>query len=459
LSRPRLAQINGQKGLTVGRKTAGVTTASADSDASELDYSKSLQKLPGETFFRFAATYPDQNGTSIYVYRVSPVIDRTLAGLKDSNIDVISGSALARCAVDEEYLLRQHGSGKYHIKFTDANKARGATEVAKTTIDVFDPNIPPLLNPLELVVGAKGNDRWIQQYLREGWTVQDNRLTPPEKGADGSAVLAKTISEMAARPANSATSDALVNRALDVLSQRGGGDADIDRALAIAERLQPKADPTQVQLMQVMLQLVKGGGDSRPDPRPDPITQLKDTAALLKEFGWGQPAAAAGPSWTEAFAALPGILQFGTELLKQLALMRSADAAGGRVVPISGGPVVETAAAAAPTTQGDSMLGLGFNLADLKAVAEDALDAFLRGVPGEQFAAAVVSGRRNGEKLYETICDLGADQILQLLTVAPGVAERLGDRAADVPAWVKAFIEAGDEETGAGDAPAAGKVA
>ena len=90
----------------------------------------------------------------------------------------------AKVAIDQEYLLRQHGSGKYHLKLSDANKPRGLTEVAKTTVEVFDPLCPPILNPVELVVSATWNDRFVQKYIAAGWTVEDGKLKPPAAAVD-----------------------------------------------------------------------------------------------------------------------------------------------------------------------------------------------------------------------------------------------------------------------------------
>jgi hypothetical protein len=424
----------------LARKSSSISTS-----LTEFDFSKSLQSLGPESFFRFTKQYPDHQATSAYVYRLLPTIDRKLAGVKDTNIEIIVPGE-----VDEERLLQAHGSGKYHLKFTDANRPKGLTEVAKCTVEIYDPKVPPILNPVELVVTAAGNDRYVAKYLQEGWTVEDGKLMPPAKQPDGNVVLAETVRDLAGRASAAPVESPALVRVIEMLDRRANGSGEeITRALALAERLQPRVDPAQVELMKVLVAMVSGGGHARPTP----ISEIRDTLALARELAPPPPPASSGGGfpWAELFQALPALAQFLPVFLQQFAASRQPPA---NVIPITAAPVAPASAtAAAPPAvespvQGETdMLGLGFGLADLKIVAEDAIDAFGRNISGGDFAHAVCC-RRRGEQLYDTICQLGKEQLLEFLAMAPPeLAGQVAARREEVAAWLDDFIAYGDDES------------
>lgn len=435
------------------RKATALPKAKASSPPA-LDFSKSRQKLAPETFYRFAREYPSTDGISIYVYRLTPRIDRGLAGIEDSNIEVLTNCR----AIDEEYLLRQHGSGKYHLKFSDANKPGGLTEVARSTVEIYDPSVPPLVNPVELVVGAAGNDPYIQKYLREGWTVQENKLTPPAGADKANETLAQTIKELAARPAAApAVSDAIVNRLVDAALTRNNGGDDLDRVERMARLMSPSAD-----MMRMFSEMVR----DRPAAAAaaNPLETFKETASTLKELGWTPPggaAASGGTDWAAAIAAIPQIIIGGIELLRHVSAMKAAES-GPRLVPRAAAPpaaaAAELPAAELPaagdgeeveseTGEGESMFGqLGLKgLGELKAVGLDALSAFTRGISGRDFAVSLYNTRANGPALYDAICELGADLALAYVSkVDPNteLGKQLAGRSAELRAWLESFIQA-----------------
>ncbi len=409
----------------------------ANSQALEaLDFNKSLQKLTPERFFRFIREYPAPDATSVYIYRLVPVIDRGLAGVEESNID--STTAL----VDEEYILRTHGSGKYHLKYSDGNKPRGLTEVAKTTVEVWDPNVDPILNPVELVVSAPGNDKWVRKYLAKGWTVENGKLIQPPSGSEAG-VLAKTVSDLAervaARPAASEAGNDVVRRALDVLTDRNRGD-ELETAFKIADRLRPQPDPTQTEVFKLVTELLT---DRARPAETNPIIQLKETAALLREFGWSSRTSAAPPagtSWADLVAALPGIFQHGSEFLGRLLALRAAG--------------VQAPAAAVPSnpnSPGTPPAEVDMTLNALMSVGRDALEAFQRGIDGDDFAHALVCRNRAGEELYATLVGMGKDGLLTAISMVPGLAEQIAPKRAEMEAWLDKFMSYGqDPEPGEG---------
>lgn len=421
----------------MARKTAQSET--------KLDFTKSFQKLSPETFYRFIREYPDQQGATVYVFRLLPKIDRRLVGIETKNID-----KLADCsAFDEDYLLREHGTGRYMLTFTDSNKPKGMTEVAKCFAEVADPRIEPNLNPLELVVSAPENERIVQRYIEKGYTVDNGKLQAPRREESGTEVLAKTIDrladQVASKPAQSDAGSDLTRRLLDVVIQqpKPGGD-DFERALKLAHLIQPKPDPVLGKLMEVIL----SRGQANPDPRPDPINQLKETAALLKEFGWGQQSGGGGGSWVDALTALPGILQYGSQMFGQLLAMRAMQS---KVVPIAGAALAADAAPAAQPAAPEvdeemEMFAslLGFNLKTMIEIGEDAIDAFDRGISGSDFAHGLCC-RRGGEALFGKLHKMGKDELLKMLAMVPAINEKLAPRRAEIEAWLDGFMSYGSE--------------
>lgn len=403
----------------------------------DFDFSRSLQKLQPDSFFLFIKQYPHPEGTSIYVYRLKPAIDRRQAGIEDTNIEIIERLN----DVDEEYLLRNHGSGKYHLKFTDANKAKGLTEVAKTTVEIYDPQAPPILNPIELVIGAPGNDKLVNRYISEGWTVVDNKLTPPSAADGGAGVLAKTVHDLVQeRERRPVDESGLAARLVEMLERRNnGGIDDLEKFLVLSEKLRPAADPVQVEMMKVLAGMVRGGGNA---PEKNPLEELRSTAAFLKEMGFG---AGGGTSWVEAVAALPGILQYGALMVRELKVMRAADQ---QPAPAAGSPpAAAPAGIAAPAVEGEGaeMFG-GLSLVQLKGVFDDAVAAFERGISGADFAHGLVCGRRDGEKLYETICAIGKEELLGMAALVPGAAEVVKARGPEIGKFLDEFIAYGEPE-------------
>jgi hypothetical protein len=412
------------------------------------DFTRSLQRLTPESFYGFVRQYPNHQGTQVYIYRVVPVIDRKQAGIENSYIDTLPGSP--ECPIDEEYLLRNHGSGKYHIKLSDSNKARGLTEVAKTTVEVYDPNVPPNLNPVELVVDAPGNQRFVQLYLAKGWTVNEGKLTQPAEPDSAAGKLADTVRDLAgqvaSRPPHAENNSELVGLLRELVQNRDRVDP-MDRAFQIAERMRP--DSANAELVRTLgTLLVERANRPVDQATANPITQLKETAELLKQFGWG--AGDGGGSWIQAVQALPGILQYGAMMFRELRMMRTLEVQPAdpkptpAAAPAPRQAVPETAAQPPATAENPGepeqetdmpLPGMPFGLKDLqrlKEIGENAIDAFDRGVDGDDFAHALVCGSRDGEKTY------GA-----LFQMVPGLSEKLAPKRAQMEAWLDQFVSYG----------------
>lgn len=415
-----------------------------------LDFLTSNQRLPPQDFFRFCAEYPNKEGISVYVYRIQPVIDRGRAGIPTRYIDLVAGP------IEETYLLRTWGSGKYQLCLSDASKPKGA-RMANTVIEIWDSNVEPVLNPQELCPDERGNDRWLQKYFAQGWTLEEvthpisgrniSRLRAPDRGGDGgSAALGQTVEKLVDRlterrqePANNPVMSELIS----LIREKGTSQADVlKQAFDIADRLKPQTDPVQVQLLKTLGELVMKQASGAPAaPAPDPIAHLKQTMELLKDLGVGNGGGTSG-SWMELVGALPGILQGGAQFLRELSGFKTT----GQVIQMPGAAppppsdLIPAADSAAPPEAGM------FNVQALMAVGKDAIDAFERGISGDDFAHALVCRSRDGEQLYAMLFNMGQEGIISAVSMVPGLAARLEPRRAELEAWLDAFLEYGKPE-------------
>ncbi len=448
-------------------------------EPTEFDFSASFQKFNDpEQFARFCRQYPNPEATVTYVYRLWPAIDREQVGLKDSAIAKVTGAV-----VDADYLLQHFGSGKYHLKFNDANRPANLQQVARTNVEIHDPTEPPIVDPRELVVNDERNAGIVSKYMQLGWTVteQQNELKPkgfqalaPAAAATGSSgaekVLAETVQSLALEraQANSLPSGAVVvpREVFDALLARvqgAGGDNTLEKAFEIADRLKPPAaaDSATHKLLDKMADALLARASSTP-VAGGAMSELRSTMQFLREeMGWspggagssdaagfmgmftevlkhaaaafGQamamrfmtPMPAAAPGGTPAMAGIPsGIpgLPVGGLDPSHAAPLRPAPAPG------------PAAAAAAHPVQGDDV-----NKLALMNVGMSALQAFNAGVSGDDFAEKLCDDP-NTEALYDLLYNMGRDEIVKRLESVPGLAEQLAPRRAELLAWLDAFL-------------------
>lgn len=231
------------------------------------------------------------------------MIDREQLNSRDTSIEKVTGAV-----VDADYLLTKWGSGKYLLLFNDSNRPQSAQQVAKCTIELNDPTLPPMADPGELVVSHPDNRAIVNRYLSQGWTVKQvsnqlkpngfEQLTPPAAPASAETVAVQSLAEIARSgaaqlPAGAVVIDRDMLRELLGNARKGGGD--LERAFQIADRLKP-ADTSGKLLDRAIEALMR-----RPEPAAAPppaassgVETLRATMAFLRdEMGW-QPAGSGG---------------------------------------------------------------------------------------------------------------------------------------------------------------------
>jgi hypothetical protein len=433
-------------------------TPKTETETIAFDFNKSNQKLRWPDFVRFCAEYPNSAGSATYVYRLEPRINRAQAGIFTKNIDV------AAEALTEDFVFATYGSGTYYLKFTDSNRPRGLHEVATCTAELWNPSIDPIIDPRELDLSEPKNGKWKAKYLSAGFTVEDveipikkgseqmikiQRLAPPGTNADTAAASVERMAEKMVeqdKQASSSRDDLLRDLVRQVTSARAGDPDSLDRAFKIAERLQPKADPAMQTLIGKLADLALSGRESAA-PARNHLQELRETAAFLKEMGFGGRSEPAAPD-TSWIAAVVPFLPSLVGIVRQLLVVPAAGPQPGRVVDVQ---PQQTAPAAVPAEQnpnGGDMFGMP-NLNAFVEVGQDALDAFDRGLSGAEFAHGLCC-RRGGEALYEGLAKLGKTMLLQMVNGAagsvPGLAEKLAQHKRALETFIEEFLQYGEEE-------------
>lgn len=418
-------------------------------------------------FQKFTEQYPDRRDISCYVWRLDPPIDRRQVGISDSNIEIIPG------AVDLEALLAKHGSGEYHLKFNDSNVK--PAQRAKCTVKLDDPTKPPNVNPQELLVsGVKGNRNaaLIARYVGMGWSVTDkkNELIPEGfRALEPPAAVAPIAESAKSAGVDKALVELLRESLLKRDAHQGG---ELDRAFQIADRLKPAA-PT---MDPVLGKLLAAAVDrmlipAAPAAAPDPMEHIEKMGNFFSKMGWTAPGAgggSAGPSWTEALAALPGILQHGAALVSQLMayrMMTTAAPAGAPGQAAAAAPPFVPAflpatvpAAPAATPGGDEEMLNPAKLAALMEVGRMAQKSIEEGEPGDDFAEKLCESPQFAP-IYDDLVEMGKAGIIATLGSIPGLSARLDPRRVELEVWLDRFLAYNDTGEPEPEAPAAAPTA
>ncbi len=141
--------------------------------------------LTAEDCYSYLKSLSEQDWahTAVYIYRHYPVIVRD-----PSNIDQPT------VAIDEAYMMENHGSGRYEIKVNDADTGK---TVCHSFPDYNNPAFPPKFDIRELDPFHKKNRLIVEKLKREGKMTQDGDVVTPGKSDNGDATMAGALKEIA----------------------------------------------------------------------------------------------------------------------------------------------------------------------------------------------------------------------------------------------------------------------
>lgn len=391
---------------------------------------------------KFAREYEDKTAIAFYLYRLWPVIDLNLVGRKTSYIDKLMSPE--ECETDK--LTQKWGRGKYKLCMTDSN-IKGGARLCEATFEIDHPDFEPASewNWRELDLGSPANASFVQSLRLRGML--------PKDGEEG--IMQDTN--------NAAAVNALTQLVRDVLSrEKSSGPDAYAVGLQIAEKIadKPAQDP-----MALALRMVEVMNQAKPDTSA--LDAVRAELAELKRANSGDSMLDQFKKFRELERAIGGrggggggggMPEWVSELLKAaapalLALfmrgggppMAPAPAGPG---PLAGAPPLFPPAvpmAPADASEGDAMFRL-------IQTAHKALRAFRGGMSGDDFAHSLVTLEDDGEGLYSTLYQMGADNILAALKSAPQWGEIAG-RESEVREFLGAFIEYGRPEAPEAPAP------
>lgn len=385
------------------------------------DFDRFHQILQPDNFFAFWRSHPHPERILVYAYRLQPIIDRKLTNQKGVHI------ATYPEPIDEQKILEEFGSGKYHLKLTDSTHRKGQGELARTTFRIDDPSAPPILDPRELVVSCPENQQYVQRYLTDGWVIEDDKLVRPSSKppADPNSVLAETVSTLAMRqsagsPAPPPLDHQLVQMAVETITRERPKDG-LEIALQVLDKIRTPP-PSESVTSQILLKIL----DKQLASPPDPFEQFAKVRDLIE-----RPAAS---TWIDVLPAVASSI--GQAIGAALAARQG--------IPVASPPPVPVATASETTIGNGNGENVGIplkSLADALNLGKDALAAYDRGVSGDEFAAALDCGREQDSALYNYVAGLGVDELLRWLKMSPGIAERLEREGERIRAWLTDFCE------------------
>jgi len=438
-------------------ETATQTTRKAARTPALLDFERpSVQTFDAETFFRYSAQYPNREGTATYVYRLKPKIDRSLSG------QTVAYIAVESQPVTLDYLRDNFGSGSYQLQFVDNNKPRGTQQRAKTSLDLEEPNFPPVLNPGELDLDALGVGPLADRYLSSGWVVQDfqqvqksgrtvprRRLVPVNPAGPGAATVLPV--ESAPAPGGTVAANAalgamaplmgLVDKFLALTQPKSDV---VETAFKIAERLKPAPAPDAIGLMKAVIDVagaMNGRGLAPAAPPQSPLAMVKELADAAKALGFKPPGGGGsnGVNWGDTvssiFESLPGILSGGAQLLNGIAVIRFGPSIAGRLPTVNmpaaaGGEVAEQSGGSVQRPAKEQLASVG----------KRALQSFLGGQSGDDFAESLVNAGGADESVYEYAAGLGVEGLLKFMDSTGALQVVPADKVSAMREWVTDFV-------------------
>jgi len=419
----------------------------------------------------------------VYVYRRWPRISRSD---QPHYIDTV------RQAIDEQWLLEHHGSGRYSLRLNDKRRT-----IDSYVCEVHDLNHPPKVRPEELV-DCPENDRYSQLWpqAKVDVVVAEEQL---DAGPVATAVrelgkiarerptLDKTLADLYLQTAKSR--DSLVER-LAGKPEAGVTDqiSSLDKILGLVERLQGREKAVdQLAMFREMLTTVREiRGPTTSKEGFSLLGQAKEMAETVQTFreifggpetptSTGQPAKESewwqGLLNTKAAESLAASLgQLGTLLVLRTAGPGTVPVAGGNDSTTTAQPRRETPTTVLPTSSpaqpiqpqslGPQQPGTStqppirqsqddlMKIAIAQQIFPHVIQALTDGVPGDELAASVFTLNKLA---YTQLHARGETGLLEILQAMPEDWSQLQPLESQVRQLIREFIAWNDQEEDGAD--------
>jgi len=442
------------------RKKREVNDATRVSNAADQPATNEQQKEESDFFQQLQQISVEgwQAGYKVYVYRVWPVIDK-----KDNEHFLCKVTE----PFDEDYLMRNFGSGKYYLRL---NNQRGET-VASKTVALHNPAFPPAISPDEVVRTDPRNETYFKVWAPKEPAAAT--VPPSSSAADSTAVqeLSKLLNKAleqrergsAADSAQSNLTGSLVQWALDQTGRERENNDPTKMAALLRELkslLPSQQPPDGLALIEKVLAITEKLNPASREAQQDPLDYVEKAVNLVEKLR-PQPVASGASgesqmgSWQEFFQpVLPSLISALAPLVPAVAQMMLAKNGrpqqGPQVSPVvapvpapAGAPPADGQPQQQHTAQapGQDFAEMAANMSPLifNAMAQP-------GRTGADLADSVVM--LFGPLRYQQIAALGKETLLAFLQSHP-LWQQLGPLQARVPEFIEEFIayqEPEDEE-------------
>lgn len=241
-------QTTVKRPATVPEKPAAAPPKPRAKAAKVFDYAKFRQSIRDEKdFSSYLAGYPNKTGILAYLYRLVPAIDNSLIGIGENSIYKTSNVA----EMTRDFIASKFGRGKYMLKLSDANRAKGETEACRTWFFVDDPDLTPIYDPRTLKLGDPENQDEVVRLFNAGVLVRDAATGAPRLKTESDTVQPAAAAGTGAN-GDLLSRDLVSQVLLKVISAGAQNPGDtMKQAIDIAKMLQPAQTQPQLSVEQI----------------------------------------------------------------------------------------------------------------------------------------------------------------------------------------------------------------
>lgn len=388
-------------------------------------------------FVDFVASYPNHAATFIKLYRLLPKIDLMLIGETETAIEMTSRPM----AMTRGYIADRWGRGRYWLLFNDGNRPQGQQQVAQTWIDVDEPDAKPAvydINTLELT--AKENADEVQRLMAAGKLERDERgnlhiVRAGDRTASAPApVVPAPVVVAPQMPASSSVGDQIALKLLERAIPSAtplSPEQMLEGAFKIAARLSPPPSAGDSALvaelrneLNALRQQMQSGSQLDRD-----LAAYERMEQFFNKIGAGRATSSIGseePVWVKPLVQLAD--RFGAMLMMRMNAA-PAPAAAPQNTPRPAAAVESPAPApAAPAASYPQFLPADAPIMDRAVqVVSIALDRYVNGVSGFNFAAWLVKWYPGGREVYKLMEAAGTPaDIIGLMAFQPEIQRAAG---------------------------------
>jgi hypothetical protein len=361
------------------------------------------------------------------------------------------------------------------------NDGRGKT-LASETVSAHNPDFAPKVHPDEVVASDPQNERYFKVWGKPLLAAAQSGTPAGTSPNDGEAVkhlgqIAEKLIDRADKQGDRKESS-IDSKLIELWSQTA------QQRDTLAEKLQSKGSDqltTVREVLGLVRELQRNSAPEQPPQQKSALDTVKEVSEIMTAVRQLTPESGptgTGEGWMGLVQSLAPSLGPAVGQMLQLFVMRmmTPQPQGApdpnRVVPpgasMAGAPApaparpsptaapgtIPNPAQAAPGTPvPDEMLavfsamGIPQNVVEtLMQIGKKGLDAFQRGVPGDEFAHAICILEPAGEDSYDALHSFGKEMLLNLVTQIPGVEI---PRTPELERWFDQFFSYGaDEENG-----------